>query len=81
MRYRRSAGVGGGLGETSEKTFHSFRHTVVEYLLKEARVPLNMVQTVVGHEVTDMGVTQIYAGSWSMKVLLEEVIMKLKWDV
>jgi integrase len=81
MRYRRSVGVGGGLGETSEKTFHSFRHTVVEYLLKEARVPLNMVQTVVGHEVTDMGVTQIYAGSWSMKVLLEEVIMKLKWDV
>jgi integrase len=81
MRYRRSVGVGGGLGETSEKTFHSFRHTVVEYLLKEARVPLNMVQTVVGHEVTDMGVTEIYAGSWSMKVLLEEVIMKLKWDV
>jgi hypothetical protein len=40
-----------------------------------------MVQTVVGHEVTDMGVTEIYAGSWSMKVLQEEVIMKLTWDV
>ena len=81
MRYRRSVGVGGGHGEMSEKTFHSFRHTVVEYLLKEARVPLSMVQTVVGHEVTDMGVTQIYAGNWSMKALLEEVIMKLKWEV
>jgi integrase len=54
-RYRRVVGVGGQEGETSSKTFHSFRHTVVEYLLKEARVPLNMVQTVVGHEVTDMG--------------------------
>ena len=54
---------------------------MIEYLLKEARVPLSMVQTVVGHEVTDMGVTEVYAGSWSMKVLLEEVIMKLMWQV
>jgi len=79
-RYRRAVGVGGQEGETSSKTFHSFRHTVVEYLLKEARVPLNMVQTVVGHEVTDMGVTEVYAGEWPMKVLLEEVIMKLRWN-
>ncbi|MBR5882312.1 MAG: site-specific integrase [Mailhella sp.] len=79
MRYRRSVGVGGDHGETSEKTFHSFRHTVIEYLLKEARVPLSMVQTVVGHEVTDMGVTEVYAGSWSMKVLRDEVIAKLNW--
>ena len=78
-RYRRAVGVGGQEGETSSKTFHSFRHTVVEYLLKEARVPLNMVQTVVGHEVTDMGVTEVYAGEWPMRVLLEEVIMKLRW--
>lgn len=78
-RYRRTVGVGGQEGETSSKTFHSFRHTVVENLLKEARVPLNMVQTVVGHEVTDMGVTEVYAGEWPMNVLLEEVIMKLRW--
>lgn len=78
-RYRRAVGVGGQEGETSSKTFHSFRHTVVEYLLKDARVPLNMVQTVVGHEITDMGVTEVYAGEWPMSVLLEEVIMKLRW--
>ena len=74
-----AVGVGGQEGETSSKTFHSFRYTVVEYLLKEARVPLNMVQTVVGHEITDMGVTEVYAGEWPMSVLLEEVIMKLRW--
>ena len=78
-RYRRAVGVGGQEGETSSKTFHSFRHTIVEYLLKEARVPLNMVQTVVGHEITDMGVTEVYAGEWPMSVLLEAGHHKDAW--
>ena len=60
-RYRRSVGVGGQHGEPSTKAFHSFRHTVIEYLHKEARVDLSMLQAVVGHEMVDMGVTENYA--------------------
>lgn len=39
-RYRRSVGVGALEGDISSKTFHSFRHTVVEYLHKVARVDI-----------------------------------------
>ena len=78
-RYRRSVGVGGQHGEPSTKAFHSFRHTVIEYLHKEARVDLSMLQAVVGHEMVDMGVTENYAGDWPVKALLTNVIRKLNW--
>ena len=78
-RYRRSVGVGGQHGEPSTKAFHSFRHTVIEYLHKEARVDLSMLQAVVGHEMVDMGVTENYAGDWAVKTLLTDVIQKLNW--
>ena len=78
-RYRRSVGVGGMDGDVSNKTFHSFRHTVIEYLHKQARVNLSMLQAVVGHEMTNMGVTEIYAGEWPIVVLKAEVIEKLDW--
>lgn len=79
-RYRRSVGIGGQEGEASPKTFHSFRHTVIEYLHKQARVDLSMLQAVVGHELVDMGVTEAYAGEWSIKTLLDSVILKLNWN-
>ncbi len=79
IRYRRSVGVGGCEGEASAKTFHSFRHTVIEYLHKQARVELSMLQAVVGHELIDMGVTEGYAGEWSTQALLNSVILKLNW--
>ena len=79
-RYRRSVGVGGQHGEPSTKAFHSFRHTVIEYLHKEARVDLSMLQAVVGHEMVDMGVTGNYAGDWPVKVLLTNVIARLHWE-
>ena len=79
-RYRRSVGVGGQHGEPSTKAFHSFRHTVIEYLHKEARVDLSMLQAVVGHEMVDMGVTENYAGDWPVKVLLTNVIARLHWE-
>lgn len=63
----------------STKAFHNFRHTVIEYLHKEARVNLSMLQAVVGHEMVDMGVTGNYAGDWPVKVLLADVIRKLNW--
>ena len=78
-RYRRSVGVGGQHGEPSTKAFHSFRHTVIEYLHKEARVDLSMLQAVVGHEMVDMGVTENYAGDWPVKTLLTDVMQKLNW--
>ena len=80
-RYRRSVGVGGQHGETSTKAFHSFRHTVIEYLHKEARVDLSMLQSVVGHEMIDMGVTENYAGDWPIRALLTDVIAKLNWNI
>ncbi|MFR9039715.1 MAG: DUF6538 domain-containing protein [Bilophila wadsworthia] len=80
-RYRRSVGVGGQHGEPSTKAFHSFRHTVIEYLHKEARVDLSMLQAVVGHEMVDMGVTENYAGDWPVKVLLTDVIARLHWEL
>ena len=80
-RYRRSVGVGGMDGEVSTKTFHSFRHTVIEYLHKQARVNLSMLQAVVGHEVTNMGVTEVYAGAWPLEVLKNEVIDKIGWVI
>ena len=80
-RYRRSVGVGGQHGETSAKAFHSFRHTVIEYLHKEARVDLSMLQSVVGHEMVDMGVTENYAGEWPIQTLLTDVIAKLNWSI
>lgn len=78
-RYRRSVGIGGQEGQSSSKTFHSFRHTAIEYLHKQARVDLSMLQAVVGHELVDMGVTEGYAGEWPMDVLLRDVIGKLNW--
>lgn len=78
-RYRRSVGVGGQEGEASAKTFHSFRHTVIEYLHKQARVDLSMLQAVVGHELVDMGVTEGYAGEWPVSVLRDSVIAKINW--
>ena len=80
-RYRRSVGVGGQHGETSTKAFHSFRPTVIEYLHKEARVDLSMLQSVVGHEMIDMGVTENYAGDWPIRALLTDVIAKLNWNI
>ena len=80
-RYRRSVGVGGQHGEPSTKAFHSFRHTVIEYLHKEARVDLSMLQSVVGHEMIDMGVTENYAGDWPIRALLTDVIAKLNWNI
>ena len=79
IRYRRSVGVGGQEGELSNKTFHSFRHTVVEYLHKIARIDISMLQAVIGHEKNALGITDSYAGNWSMQVLLNEVISKLPW--
>ena len=80
-RYRRSVGVGGQHGEPSTKAFHSFRHTVIEYLHKEACVDLSMLQAVVGHEMVDMGVTGNYAGDWPVKTLLTDVISRLDWKL
>ena len=55
--------------------------TVIEYLHKEARVDLSMLQAVVGHEMVDMGVTENYAGDWPVKVLLTDVISRLDWKL
>ena len=42
-RYRRSIGIGEQEGKISSKTFHSFRHTVVEYLHKIAKVDITIL--------------------------------------
>ena len=54
---------------------------MIEYLHKEARVDLSMLQAVVGHEMIDMGVTENYAGDWPIRALLTDVIAKLNWNI
>ena len=68
-RYRRSVGVGGQHGEPSTKAFHSFRHTVIEYLHKEARVDLSMLQAGVG----------MRWWIWASLKITMDVIQKLNW--
>ncbi len=51
------------------KVFHSFRNTVITRLLREARIPLNEVQFLVGHETSMMGATaSYYRGDFSDSV-------------
>ncbi|MEJ1410119.1 MAG: site-specific integrase [Candidatus Sedimenticola sp. (ex Thyasira tokunagai)] len=51
------------------KVFHSFRNTVITQLLREARIPLNEVQFLVGHETSLMGATgNYYRGSFNDSV-------------
>ncbi len=61
------------------KVFHSFRNTVITQLLREAKVPLNEVQFLVGHETSMMGATANYfRGSFADSV---GVIKKLDFGL
>lgn len=78
--FRRARGIGAEQGEKSNQVFHSFRHTLVTYLHKEARADLSMIKAVVGHvEGQEMGITAQYAGEWPVVTLRDEVILKLNW--
>lgn len=78
--FRRARGIGAEEGEKSNQVFHSFRHTLVTYLHKEARIDLSMIKAVVGHvEGQEMGITAQYAGEWPVVTLRDEVILKLNW--
>ncbi|MCG4632728.1 hypothetical protein [Bilophila wadsworthia] len=64
-----SVGVGGQHGELRTKAFHSFRHTVIEYLHKEGRVDLSMLQAGVG----------MRWWIWASLKITMDVIQKLNW--
>lgn len=81
-RYRRKLGIGGEEGQISATVFHSFRHTVINYLISQAMVTPRWIQKVVGHDLkgaADIGVTANYEGKFPTAKLLEEVVLKLRW--
>lgn len=43
------------------KVFHSFRHTFINRAIRELDLPLHQVQSIVGHESSNMGETKRYA--------------------
>lgn len=43
------------------KVFHSFRHTFINRAIRELDLPLHQVQSIVGHEPSNMGETRRYA--------------------
>jgi len=54
------------------KVFHSFRHTFINRAIRELDLPLHQVQSIVGHEPSNMGETKRYAkGQYKIEDLAE----------
>ncbi len=81
-RYRRSRGVGGGVNERSNVVFHCFRNNFNHYFGRVDTVPPSQLHALVGHvdRAKSEGMTEVYAGDYAPRKLLEDVILKLPWD-
>jgi integrase len=64
----------------STKTFHSFRHTFTNCLKQNLGVDFQMIKQLVGHGGDDITLDR-YAKKYSAKVLLDNAIEKLGFDV
>jgi integrase len=76
-RYKRQCGMVEG---ARKKDFHSFRHTFINALKQDRTVDNVMISELVGHEVESITMGR-YGKRYSPKVLLEQVISKLRFDV
>lgn len=76
-RYKVKCGVTATNDE--RKDFHSFRHTFIN-ALKQNRAEGTMLAELVGHEVDSMTMGT-YGKRYAPRVLLEEVLMKLRYDL
>ena len=81
-RYRRDCGIGGGKGECSDVTFHSFRHTVVTTsMIKD--VDRRKVKQMVGHEdslIDARDITARYEGDYPLSIIARDVVGVLDFD-
>jgi len=79
-RHRRDQGIPDKDPKTNlSKSFHSFRHTVINRLMVEG-VDRLKYKHVVGHEGKEEDVTDLYEGGFPIKTLYEEVILKLDFS-
>jgi len=62
------------------KVFHSFRHTFINRAIRELDLPLHQVQSIVGHESSNMGETKRYAGGKYKIGDLSEVMSKFNYE-
>lgn len=75
-KFREGCGV---VAPAQRKTFHSFRHTVVNHLLDQD-VPLVSVAGLLGHSIP--GVTmQVYKKPLTPKKVLKDAVMKLDYGI
>ena len=66
-------------GITGNKTFHSFRHTIITTLL-EKDVPDNQIAQLVGH-ISSGQTTGRYGKRFKPKLLFEKTIEQLNYDI
>ena len=74
--YRKSCGVG---SKNEKKDFHSYRHTFIN-TLKQLNVDHFMLQETVGHSTGSITFDR-YGKSYEPRILKENVIDKLKYDI
>jgi len=75
-RYRQRCGI---VVAEGRKDFHSFRHSVAD-ALKQAGVEPTMIAELLGHEVPSITMGR-YGKRYNPKVLFDNAISKLKFDV
>ncbi len=62
--------------------FHCFRNNFNHYFGRVDTVPPSQLHALVGHvdRAKSEGMTEVYAGDYAPRKLLEDVILKLPWD-
>jgi len=74
--FKKRSGI---IAQPRKKTFHSFRHLVINHLLQKD-VPVHVIKQLVGH--SDKSITTgVYGKRLHPKKLLSDVVMKLDYEV
>ncbi len=74
-RYKKKCGI---QAESGNKTFHSFRHTVADYLKQNYDLPDHFISELLGHRNPNI-TTGRYGKRFDPKTLLEKAVMKLDY--
>lgn len=78
-RYREKCGVGGGTENTGKKDFHSFRHTVGNFL-KQSGVEQSVISELLGHSVGSITLRR-YGKRYIPRVVKEEAVDRLNYGI
>lgn len=71
--------VGGGAEDTGKKDFHSFRHTVGDFL-KQSGVEPSVISELLGHSVDSITLSR-YGKRYSPRVLKKQAVDKLDYVI